>query len=256
MEVAKNIILAGPKRVTINDNNIVEHRDLGNNYYINETYVGKSTRADASLSKLRELNSYVKVDVDKHTFTSNLNGTRTSINSSLNFLKEYHVVLITEFIQKEIAEGINQFCRDNKIGFIYACVAGLAGFIFVDFGDMFIVHDEDGEEIKQFYVRKITKGNPGVVIIDDSVDNKKLTLSYGDYVTFKEIVGMTELNDTPPRPIRVLSPSSFSIEDTSKFSDYNCGGIIEQVKVPKPLFHRSLKENFDNIEQEEMGLNM
>ena len=67
---------------------------------------------------------------------------------------------------------------------------------------------------------------------------------------------MTELNETPPRPVRIINTKSFSIEDTTKFSQYISGGIIEQVKVPKPIFHRSLKENFDNIEQEEIGSNL
>ena len=256
MEVAKNIILAGPKQVTINDNNIAQMRDLGSNYFITSNNIGKNTRADASLFKLRELNAYVQVNVDKANFISNLSGTKLTINSYLNFLKDYNIIVITEFITKEAAEILNQFCRENKIGFIYSCVTGLAGFVFVDFGDLFLIQDDNGEEINQYYIRKITKENPGVIIIDDSVDNKKLDLSHGDYVTFREISGMTELNDTPPRPIRILSPFTFSIEDTSKFSDYISGGIIEQVKVPKPVFNRSLKEAFENIYQDEMGLNM
>lgn len=171
-------------------------------------------------------------------------------------MKEFHILVITEFITKEHAEILNQYCRENKIGFIYASINGLAGFVFVDFGDLFIIHDENGEEVKQFYVRNITKENPGIVFIDDSVDNQKLDLSLGDYVTFKEIVGMTELNDTPPRPIRILSPITFSIEDTSKFSDYICGGMIEQVKVPRPVFNKSLKDSLENLTQDDMGLNM
>jgi len=233
---------------------------LGSNYFINESNVGKNSRADASLFKLRELNAYVQVDVDKRSLlpekNNNTTGTRNSLYSCLSFLKDYNIVVITEFISKEHSESINSFCRENKIGFIYSCVNGLAGFAFVDFGDLFLIQDENGEEVKQFYVRNITKENPGIVFIDDSVDNQKLDLSHGDYVTFKEITGMTELNDTPPRPVRILSPFTFSIEDTSKFSDYICGGIIEQVKVPKPIFNKSLKESFENISQDEIGINM
>lgn len=192
--------------------------------------------------------------MDKYPFNfNNFSSNKNSNNSSLNFLKEYQVVIIADYLQKEIAEIINQFCRENKIGFIYTCIFGLAGFVFVDFGDMFITHDEDGEENKSFYVKHITRGKPGIVTIDDSVENKNMNLSYGDFVSFKEIIGMTELNDTPPRPIRIINTNSFSIEDTTKFSQYMSGGIVEQVKIPKPFFHRSLKENFDNIEQEEIG---
>lgn len=194
--------------------------------------------------------------MDKHNFNITNNNQKNSVNSQLNFLKEYQILIITEFIPKEIAEIINNFCRENKIGFIYTCITGLAGFIFVDFGENFIIYDEDGEENKHFYIKNISKGNPGIVTIDDSVENKKLNLSYGDFVNFKEIIGMNELNDTPPRPIRIISNKSFSIEDTSKFSQYISGGIIEQVKIPKPIFHRSLKENLENIEQEEIGSNL
>lgn len=261
LEVAKNIILAGPKQVTINDNNIVQPRDLGSNYFSSENNIGINTRADACLFKLRELNAYVQVDVDKRNFIPEKNsnstaGSRISLNSPLYFLKDFNVLVITEFISKEASETLNNFCRENKIGFIYSCVNGLAGFVFVDFGDLFLIHDDNGEEIKQFYVSNITKENPGIVFIDDSIDNQKLDLSHGDYVTFKEITGMTELNDTPPRPVRILSPFTFSIEDTSKFSDYICGGITEQIKVPKPVFNRSLKEAFENITQDDVGMNV
>lgn len=226
-----------------------------------ENDIGKNTRADSCLYKLKELNPYVQVDVDKKNFNFEKNNnssgaTRNSLNSSLNFLKDYNVLVITEFISKESSETLNFFCRENKIGFIYACVNGLAGFVFVDFGDLFLIQDENGEEIKQFYIRNITKENPGVVFIDDSIDNQKLDLSHGDYVTFKEIIGMTELNDTPPRPVRILSPFTFSIEDTTKFSDYISGGIIEQIKVPKPVFNRSLKEAFENVTQDDVGMNL
>ena len=36
IEIAKNIILAGPKEVSISDKNICQINDLGSNFYINE----------------------------------------------------------------------------------------------------------------------------------------------------------------------------------------------------------------------------
>mmetsp|Transcript_12121 Transcript_12121/g.10440 ORF Transcript_12121/g.10440 Transcript_12121/m.10440 type:complete len:93 (+) Transcript_12121:71-349(+) len=49
VETAKNLILAGPKSVTIQDTTKVELRDLGSNFYCTEEDVGKKTRAEASL---------------------------------------------------------------------------------------------------------------------------------------------------------------------------------------------------------------
>jgi ubiquitin-activating enzyme E1 len=151
-------------------------------------------------------------------------------------------------LDKEFVEQINIFCRENRIGFIYTAALGLAGYTFVDFGDEFIVENENGEDLNHYNITKISKHSPGIVTVDHS---KPLALSHGDYVTFKEIVGMTELNESPPRPVRVLSPFTFTIEDTSKFADYISGGIVDQVKVPRPMYFKSLKECFENIYSDE-----
>jgi ubiquitin-activating enzyme E1 len=63
VEVAKNLILAGPRQVTIYDPNLVEMRDLSANFYCRESHVGSITRAEATLAKLKELNPYVKVQL-------------------------------------------------------------------------------------------------------------------------------------------------------------------------------------------------
>ena len=63
IETAKNLILAGPKSVTIYDQDIVQHADLGSNFYIKESEVGNKTRAEASFKYLKQLNEYVEVAV-------------------------------------------------------------------------------------------------------------------------------------------------------------------------------------------------
>jgi ubiquitin-activating enzyme E1 len=65
------------------------------------------------------------------------------------------------------------------------------------------------------------------------MDEVRHGLEDGDFVTFKEIQGMTELNDITPRKIKVFGPYSFSIGDTSSFGEYANGGLFTQVKVPK-----------------------
>lgn len=72
VETAKNLILAGPKRVDIYDPTTAEIRDLGGNFYLTEDHVGKTSRAEASVVKLRELNPYVKVDDIKEDFSIEL----------------------------------------------------------------------------------------------------------------------------------------------------------------------------------------
>jgi ubiquitin-activating enzyme E1 len=198
--------------------------------------VDKKSRAEATLPHLQKLQN--NIDIYKgelaHDFT---------------ILKSYKIVVISEIIARSTAESLNNFCRENKIGFIYCACLGLFVFSFTDFGENFLTMDVDGEESYQYKIKSISKQNPGIVKVEipdrDKLRNSD-AFSHGEFVSFKEISGMTELNESPPRPIRVISHDSFSIEDTSKFSDYIAGGIIERVKVPKPMLFRSLKENFEN----------
>lgn len=53
---------------------------------------------------------------------------------------------------------------------------------------------------------------------------------------------MTELNQCEPVKIKVLGPYTFSIGDTSRFSDYVRGGLAMQVKVPKVISFKSLED--------------
>ena len=48
VETAKNLILAGPKSVTLYDPNTVAINDLSSNFYLAEGDVGNKTRAEAS----------------------------------------------------------------------------------------------------------------------------------------------------------------------------------------------------------------
>ena len=151
-----------------------------------------------------------------------------------------------------MAITLNNYCRSKHIAFIYAGALGLSGFAFNDFGDNFITFDSNGEEPKHYFIRNITKSCPGEVRIDNSLDHKNIELGSGDFVTFKDIVGMVELNDTPPRPIKVLSPTTFSIEDTSKYQEYTSGGLIDEVKIPKPGLFKQLSEAVNKIYNQEI----
>lgn len=57
VEIAKNIILAGPNKVSIFDPEIVNINDLGDNFYLtNEEYKNKKRRDEACIKKFSELN--------------------------------------------------------------------------------------------------------------------------------------------------------------------------------------------------------
>ena len=205
-EIAKNIILTGPKAVTLYDPTLVKINDVGTNFYINESQVGKVSRAQACSTQLKELNPYIEIDVLPAEPTNEL-------------LKTYSVIFVTELLLpiKRIKE-IDAFCRASNpaIGFIFTMAMGLYGFTFVDFGQKFVVKDANGENVSSFVVALITQGNPGIVRIHEE---KRHNFNDGDYVKFREVEGMPELNAMPGVQIKVIDKHSFSICDTSKFKD-------------------------------------
>ena len=206
-EIAKNIILTGPKTVSIYDPTLVEVSDLGANFYFNEGMVGKVPRADVSAAQLKDLHPHVKVEALKGPIDNAV-------------LKRHTVVIMTEllFPMSKILE-MNQFCRTQTpaIGFLMTLALGLYGFTFVDFGPKLIVKDVTGENPSSYVVTLVTKGNPGIVHIHDA---KKHEFNDDEYVKFREVEGMAELNTSEPRKIKVLNRYSFSIGDTSTLGDY------------------------------------
>ena len=60
--MAKNVILAGVKSVTLHDPQPATFLDLASQFYLSEADLGRP-RAEASAAKLAELNQYVAVTV-------------------------------------------------------------------------------------------------------------------------------------------------------------------------------------------------
>ncbi|CEL98564.1 unnamed protein product [Vitrella brassicaformis CCMP3155] len=224
IETAKNLVLAGPNTVTIHDDSLVEMRDLGSNFYLSEEDVGKKSRAQACLMKLAELNTYVSVNIHTGPITPDL-------------LKNFNVCIFSETSRRSLIE-YNNFCRSQSppIGFIAADCFGLAASVFVDFGDQFTCHDKDGEEPKSAIINGITQDNPGSVTLHSE---RPLPFQDGDYVTFSEVRGMTEVNDLPPQQIKTTGKYTFTFGDTSKFQPYEREGIVTQAKVPVTLKFKS-----------------
>jgi len=231
VEAAKNLILAGPRSVTLYDPNPVSWGDLSSNFYCREEHVGKVTRAEASYGKLQELNPYVKVGVVGAL--------------SLEDHANYHVVCYTEVFQSiENAIAVNEFCRNKGIGFILSGTHGPSGYTFLDYGTDFSITDADGEDTKSFIVVSATQTNPLIITVHE---DKRHKFQDGDYVKFTEVQGMTELNHLEPTQISVIDGFSFKVNvDATKFSAYVREGLVENVKVPKKVSYHSLKQSIHN----------
>ncbi|XP_063100531.1 ubiquitin-like modifier-activating enzyme 1 isoform X1 [Cavia porcellus] len=222
VEIAKNIILGGVKAVTLHDEGTAQWSDLSSQYYLQEDDIGKN-RAEVSQPRLAELNSYVPVSTYRGPLEE-------------DFLSGFQVVVLANTplqCQLQVAE----VCHSRGIKLVVADTRGLFGQLFCDFGEEMLLRDSTGEQPLSAMVSMVTKGNPGIVTC---LDEAQHGFESGDFVSFSEVQGMKELNGREPIEIQVLGPYTFSICDTSSFSDYICGGIVSQVKLSKKISFKPL----------------
>ncbi|PSC67218.1 Ubiquitin-activating enzyme E1 2 [Micractinium conductrix] len=223
VEVAKNVILAGVKSITLHDRAEVAMRDLGSQFYLGEGDVGKN-RAEACREAVQELNTSVPVVAS----TADLDDA---------VLGQFQVVVVTETPLGESIR-IDEYCHANGVAFIKADVRGVFAQVFCDFGPAFEVLDVDGEEPHTGIIAGITPGNPTLVT---TVEDERLEFQDGEEVTFNEVVGMTELNGRAPIRVKNCKAHSFHLEiDSTDFQPYQRGGIVTQHKGSKSLAFKPL----------------
>ncbi|KIY73793.1 ubiquitin activating enzyme [Cylindrobasidium torrendii FP15055 ss-10] len=221
VEIAKDLILAGVKSVTVYDPEPVAIADLSSQFFLREDDVGRS-RADATVPRLAELNTYVPV--------RNLGG-KPGQAISVDLIKGFQVVVLCGIpIAKQLE--INDWTHENGVAFISTEIRGLFGNVFNDFGPAFTSVDSTGEQPLSGMIVSVTRGSEAMVTC---LDETRHGLEDGDFVTFTEVQGMSELNGCEPRKVSVKGPYTFTIGDTSNLGEYKTGGIFTQVKMPKVI---------------------
>ena len=236
VEVAKNIILSGPKEVCIFDPKIVSINDLGSNFYLKEEYIGKKRRDESCLDDLKKLNPYTKVSI--------LNLDDNEYKNLFNYFNLFNIIVITEFKLKEELIKINNFCRKNKIGFIYGVNLGLSGFLFNDFSDEHYIIDLNGIENKKYFCKEISNEKTAKVFLDE--DSKNIFLKINTFVKFTGVEGMIELNNS--KPIKILNKEDNILTldiNTISFGKYLNRGFISQAKIPLKKSYKSLEDRFE-----------
>ncbi|KAI9292924.1 ubiquitin-activating enzyme E1 [Neoconidiobolus thromboides FSU 785] len=230
VEIAKNVILAGVKSVTLHDDQPTELKDLSTQFYLTESDIGKP-RASCTAEKLKLLNQYVPVhvisgDIDEQT------------------VKKYQAIVTTEIsLQNQIQ--INEWARKYEAKFIAADIFGLFGMVFNDFGSNFKCLDPTGNPPKTAMIASITNDKDGVVTC---LEDTRHGLEDGDLVTFSEVQGMEGINESGPFKIKYLGPFTFSIGDLSNYTNYKIGGVFTQVKTPKEIQFKNLLESLKEPE--------
>ncbi|OSX60314.1 hypothetical protein POSPLADRAFT_1066666 [Postia placenta MAD-698-R-SB12] len=234
IEIAKNVVLAGVKSVTIYDPEPVQIQDLSSQFFLRAEDVGKP-RADVAAARLAELNAYVPV--------RNLGG-QSGKEITVDMITGFQVVVLCgASLQKQLE--INEWTHANGVHFIAAETRGLFGSVFNDFGPKFTVVDPTGEQPHTGMIVSVERDKDGLVTC---LDETRHGLEDGDFVTFSEVQGMEELNGCEPRKISVKGPYTFTIGETSNLGEYKTGGIFTQVKMPRILEFKPLRESLKSPE--------
>ena len=210
--------------MSLHDDGVVQIADLSSEFYLKEEDLGRN-RAECCVAKLQELNPAVKVS--------------TLGDFNVSNLSPFKVVICTD-VSVEKAKAVDDFCHKNGIAFIMANTRGLFAQVFCDFGPNFVVHDVDGEEPQVGIVSSISSSSPALVTC---VEEERLEFQDGDLVMFKEVEGMSELNDGKPRRVKNVKAYSFELEeDIANLKRYLSGGLVSKVKEPKTLNFKPLDQ--------------
>ncbi|KIH49192.1 ThiF family protein [Ancylostoma duodenale] len=118
-EILKSLVLAGVHSVCVVDSAFVQTPDLGQNFFLRESDIGRP-RADATIEYLKELNPSVMGD-------SLLLSPFNLSNEDLSLLLQFHVVVGTN-LPEEVAASISAFLFPRGVPFISARYVGLASF--------------------------------------------------------------------------------------------------------------------------------
>eukprot|EP01084_Bolivina_argentea_P291988 501893_1 len=270
VETAKNLILTGPKNVTLVDDDVVQIRDLGANFYLTQEHVGKCSRSEACTKTLAGLNPYCDVQSKKGELSD-------------DFIQSFGAVVVTKSIPQKELIRINQLCRtktnsDGKLtpsAFILAVTHGITGHVFSDFGAGHIVTDPDGEPVRALVIDDFDED--GII----TVAAKRHGFDDGDMISIEDIEGapksddiensasICELNDLSSTSIKVkriyykydykrpdgkiekrerqvfnklrLDLTGTKLEG-KKLSKWKTGGLINEIKKRKKCEFRSLSE--------------
>lgn len=211
-EIAKNLLLSGIAGIGLVDEEVVSVADLGCNFCLRESDVGRN-RAVSIADTLRELNPSADVDVI----------TEPSIEASLS---HYNLVAATSGSLPELIR-LNWLCRNINIPFIATETRGLFSFVFTDLGDTYSFKDESLEPSALLLVANVTQDNPATITV---VEEQRHSLDDGDEVMFSGIKGMEELNQGGSYRVTVTGTHTFSIPiDTRGFGRYTSGGYFQKI---------------------------
>lgn len=119
-EIAKNIVLAGIKSLTVIDSAITTPQDLGAQFFLTDTAVGLN-RAQAAAPQISNLNPRVNVVADPSDIST----------KPPSFFSDFNIVIATD-VSSTALNIINTATRLHNVPFYAAGLQGFYGYIFAD----------------------------------------------------------------------------------------------------------------------------
>uniref|UniRef100_A0A8I5N0H0 SUMO-activating enzyme subunit 1 n=1 Tax=Papio anubis TaxID=9555 RepID=A0A8I5N0H0_PAPAN len=166
-EIAKNLILAGVKGLTMLDHEQVSPEDPGAQFLIRTGSVGRN-RAEASLERAQNLNPMVDVKVD----------TEDIEKKPESFFTQFDAVCLT-CCSRDVIVKVDQICHKNSIKFFTGDVFGYHGYTFANLGE----HEFVEEKTK---IAKVSQG------VEDGPDTKRAKLDSSETTMVKKVCVMWE----------------------------------------------------------------
>ena len=258
IEIAKNIVLSGIKRLSLHDNVSTEWEDLAGQFFLGEEDIGKN-RAERSRSKLQQLNYYVKVDT-----VGDGRALPKEENILKEFLKDYEFIVL---IQKEenVINRISKICEEEQKKLIVCDCHGVFSRVFNYFGTSFTVFDKNGEEAQEVMIEKIEiekfeeKNKKCKRAKIKLLEGVKHSFEDNETIVLDLVKGMTRKNIKKESinkklfKIKIINYNSFyAYGDLKNWSNYIRGGTAKNIKIPLKInfkpFHKIYKTSNPNFE--------
>ncbi|XP_064149957.1 SUMO-activating enzyme subunit 1 isoform X2 [Loxodonta africana] len=194
-EIAKNLILAGVKGLTMLDHEQVSPEDPGAQFLIRTGSIGRN-RAEASLERAQNLNPMVDVKVDTENIEKKPESFFTQFDAvapvlsclltlPLDSSRPFGFVYLLELrstlfvcltcCSRDVIVKVDQICHKNSIKFFTGDVFGYHGYTFANLGE----HEFVEEKTK---VAKVSQG------IEDGPDTKRAKLDSSETTMVKKKV--------------------------------------------------------------------
>ncbi|XP_031391190.1 NEDD8-activating enzyme E1 regulatory subunit AXR1 [Punica granatum] len=169
-ETLKNLVLGGVGSITVVDGSKVEVGDLGNNFMVDESSVGRS-KAKCVCSFLQELNDAVKAKfIEEYP--------QALIVTNPSFFSQFTLIVATQ-LEEDSMIKLDRICREANVMLIFARSYGLTGFVRVSVKEHTVIESKPDHFLDDL---RLNNPWPGLKSFAESID-----LTVADPVAHKHI---------------------------------------------------------------------